>query len=82
MRNLMLLLTGVGIGAAIMYIFDPEQGMERRASVRTAAANTVNKTGGAISGTAKTIGSRAYGIVGEARHLAGLSQAPKKEELH
>jgi hypothetical protein len=82
MRNFMLLLTGVGIGAAIMYIFDPEEGLERRATVRTTATNTVNRTGGAISGTAKTLGNRAYGIVSDAKQLAGFTHAPKKEELH
>jgi hypothetical protein len=82
MRNLMLLLAGVGIGAAIMYIFDPEEGVGRRASVRTISANTVNRTGGAIGGTARTIGNRAYGMVSEARQLAGVTPGPKKEELH
>jgi osmotically-inducible protein OsmY len=62
-------LVGVGVGAALMYFFDPDRGRRRRALVRDkveAAGDKVEMYAGKMS---RDIRNRAYGVVAETKAL-------------
>ena len=66
MRRELVLLSGVGAGAALMYMLDPERGARRRALVRDKAVSLANKTPDALNATARDLSNRARGLVSEA----------------
>ena len=61
------LATGLAVGAAAMFILDPDQGRRRRALARDKMAHYGNEASDAISGTAKDLRNRAYGVAAETR---------------
>jgi len=63
-RNL-LLLSGIGLGAGLMYIFDPDRGRRRRATARDAAHHIVNAIDDAVGKTSRDLSNRAQGLVAE-----------------
>ena len=56
---------GVGIGAALMYFFDPERGNRRRALVRDQAVHTTTRLGKTIDAASRDITYRAGGLIAE-----------------
>jgi hypothetical protein len=65
MRRELTLLSGIGAGAALMYMLDPDRGGRRRALVRDQFTRLANKTPDAVSATARDLSNRARGIVSE-----------------
>ena len=65
MRREITLLSGIGAGAALMYMLDPDRGGRRRALVRDRVARLANKTPDAVGATARDLSNRARGIVSE-----------------
>ncbi len=63
-RNL-LFLGGMGLGAGLMYIFDPDRGRRRRATARDAAHHLANAFDDAVGKTARDLSNRAQGLVAE-----------------
>jgi uncharacterized membrane protein/osmotically-inducible protein OsmY len=63
-RNL-LLLGGLGLGAGLMYMFDPDRGRRRRATARDAAHHMVNSFDDAVEKTSRDLSNRAQGLVAE-----------------
>jgi hypothetical protein len=63
MKFLLAILSGLGIGAALMYLFDPEGGGRRRALVRDKAVKFNRQTREALEGTAKDLSNRTKGLV-------------------
>ena len=63
-RNL-LFLGGIGLGAGLMYIFDPDRGRRRRATARDAAHHIVNAFDDAVGKTSRDLSNRAQGLVAE-----------------
>lgn len=55
MANVFSLLTGVGIGAAAMYVLDPEAGTKRRMLARDKLTEARNKMGSIASATAQDL---------------------------
>ena len=51
--NLKVLLTGLGVGAGLMYFLDPRHGNRRRALVRDKVNSTVNRIDDSIEVTGK-----------------------------
>src|SRR5256714_1210650 len=66
MRRELVLLSGIGAGAALMYMLDPDRGARRRALVRDKAVSLANKTPDAVNATARDLSNRARGLVSEA----------------
>lgn len=69
------LIGGVGLGAALMYFFDPDRGKRRRALVRDkveAAGNKVEDVAGKVS---RDLRNRCYGM------MAGTKSFFKHEEV-
>jgi BON domain len=70
LRQGLLTLGGIGIGAGLMYILDPDRGSRRRALVRDKIARGVNETGraiGSVGTVSRDLGNRARGVLSNAR---------------
>lgn len=67
MKNLWTLLGGIGVGAALMYFYDPQKGNRRRALIRDKAVGLTNDAKEAISGKAEDLSNRAKGLIHEAK---------------
>jgi osmotically-inducible protein OsmY len=63
------LVGGVGLGAALMYFFDPDRGKRRRALVRDKVEAAGDKVGTYAEKMSRDIKNRAYGIVTETTAL-------------
>ena len=63
----MKLVGGMGLGAALMYLLDPDKGRRRRALTRDKAVSLANKSGKAVEPTLEDLGNRATGKLHEAR---------------
>lgn len=62
----LLLLYGVGIGAGLMYLLDPNQGRRRRALLRDKLIALSNDAGDALGSQARHLRNRAQGVIAEA----------------
>jgi uncharacterized membrane protein len=60
-------LGGLGLGAALMYFFDPAQGRRRRRLVLDKVSRALSASGNAIGTTASDVRHRARGVVAETR---------------
>jgi hypothetical protein len=58
---------GAGLGAALMYVLDPERGRRRRALARDKAVSFAKDTGRAVARTSRDLGNRAKGVAAEVR---------------
>ncbi len=75
----MTFLTGLAIGAGLMYILDPDRGNRRRALARdqvVSAAHTVEDT---VSGRSQDIRNRAQGVIAETR--GALTEEPVSDRV-
>lgn len=61
-RNSLMLLSGLGLGAALMYLFDPADGRRRRALVRERALRALSHTGDAAGARARDLRNRGAGL--------------------
>jgi osmotically-inducible protein OsmY len=69
MNNKAAIIGGVGLGAALMYFFDPDRGARRRALVRDKCESAANKTGTYAQKLSHDLRNRASGVVAEAKSL-------------
>jgi hypothetical protein len=60
-------MAAFGVGAALMYFFDPVSGKRRRALLRDQLVHARHEVGDFAEGTAKDLRNRAYGLAAEAR---------------
>ena len=74
-------LGGLGLGAGLMYIFDPDRGKYRRDVARDKVTSTVNRTGQAISDTSRDLQNRARGVIAETSSLFHKDKAVSEPEL-
>src|SRR5687768_7242759 len=65
------MLIGVGIGAALVFIADPQNGRRRRALVRDQFVRASRKTRDALDATGRDMANRTAGIVATARGRMG-----------
>jgi uncharacterized membrane protein len=65
MNKNLLFLGGIGLGAGLMYIFDPDKGRRRRATARDAAHHIANALDDAAGKTSRDLSNRAHGLVAE-----------------
>jgi hypothetical protein len=54
-----------GLGAGLMYIFDPDRGRYRRAMARHKVTDAMNRTGENISRTSHELKERARGVISD-----------------
>jgi hypothetical protein len=67
-------LAAFGVGAAIMYILDPESGRRRRAYARDKALEAANDAADAIEGTSRNLRNRAQDTVAEVKGVLSPNQ--------
>jgi uncharacterized membrane protein len=60
-------LAGIGIGAGMMYLFDPDRGKRRRALVRDQMVHLVHQTNEAVEMTERDLRQRFQGTLAELR---------------
>lgn len=65
-----ILLGGLGLGAALMYVLDPERGKRRRAVVRDKAVRVTKRTGDSLGSRSRDWRNRAKGVAAEVKSLA------------
>lgn len=65
MNRARTMLTAAGVGAAVMYLLDPDQGNRRRAVIRDRVASAVRRAGDAAEVTARDMANRARGGIAE-----------------
>jgi osmotically-inducible protein OsmY len=63
------LLYGIGIGAALMYIFDPDRGGRRRALIRDKVVRASNATTCYVGKMSRDLSNRAQGLMAETKNL-------------
>ena len=74
------LATGLAVGAAAMFILDPDQGRRRRAFARDKIARYGNEASDLATSTAKDLRNRAYGVAAETRGAVNDVLGQKTEE--
>jgi hypothetical protein len=67
MGKLLYVLGAAGLGAAVMYLMDPDQGNRRRALIRDKATKVNRQTREAVSGRVQDMTNRAKGMLHEAK---------------
>ena len=70
-NDILMLFTGIGIGALLMYILDPDQGRRRRALLRDKVVSASNKAGDVIDKRSRDLANRAQGVIAEASSMLG-----------
>lgn len=69
MNKKVALVGGLGLGAALMYLFDPDRGRRRRALIRDKAEGAANKAGDYAGKMSRDFRNRAYGLVAETKSM-------------
>jgi hypothetical protein len=80
MKGIAAILGGIGIGAALMYLFDPNGGNRRRAFIRDKAVALKNDAELAISGRAQDLSNRAKGLMHEAKSAFSSEENQNAEQ--
>jgi hypothetical protein len=74
-------LGGIGLGAGLMYIFDPDGGRSRRAVARDRVTSAANRTGKAIGSKSRDLKNRARGIIAETGSMFRSDEAAEGSGL-
>ena len=69
MNKKIALVGGLGLGAALMYLFDPDRGARRREVIREKAEGAANKAGEYAEKMSRDIRDRASEVVAEAKSI-------------
>lgn len=73
-------IAGFGVGAAAMYLLDPDRGARRRALIRDKVNSKALKASRAVKGKSQDLANRGYGMVMEAKGLIEDIGAGKDEQ--
>jgi len=65
---------GIGLGAGLMYLLDPERGRRRRALARDKAKSMLTQSEDAVGRTSRDVSNRARGLAAGARSIFGHKQ--------
>lgn len=69
MNKKLALVGGLGLGAALMYLLDPDRGRGRRALIREKAEDAANKAGEYAEKMSRDIRDRASEVVAETKAI-------------
>lgn len=71
-----MLLGGLGLGAALMYVLDPDRGKRRRALVRDKAVRTAHKASDRLEARSRDWRNRARGAAAEVKAITRREDVP------
>jgi hypothetical protein len=74
-NNGLTLIGGIGMGAALMYMLDPDRGRRRRALARDQLAHVAKRVPDALDATARDLQNRTRGLVAEASSIFTSDEA-------
>jgi osmotically-inducible protein OsmY len=77
--NRLAVLLGVGLGAALMFILDPDRGGRRRALVRDKSVKLLRRSTRVIRDRGEDVGNRIAGVAAETR--GRLKDSPTNHQL-
>ena len=81
MNKVLAVLAGAGIGALVMYLFDPNGGGRRRALIRDKAVGLSNDAADAVASKSRDLRNRAQGVLHEAKSLVSGTGASSTENI-
>jgi osmotically-inducible protein OsmY len=67
---------GLGVGAALMYLFDPERGNRRRALLRDKALHVAHSTGEKLDVKSRDAANRLLGLAARTKSLLKRERVP------
>ena len=76
MSKLFFLVGGMWLGAALMYVLDPDRGKRRRAMIRNKATDAMEQAGDAIEKKGHEIHQHAREFVADTRNSLSKTVAP------
>lgn len=79
MNKIITVLGAAGLGALMMYLYDPKGGRRRRAMIRDKAVGLTNDAREAIGKKTKDLTNRAQGVAHEAKAMISGGQKEKNE---
>ena len=68
MAHPLSILAGAGVGAGMMYLFDPNSGRRRRSLVRDQLRHSCSATSKSADVLRRDAGNRLHGLIAEVRH--------------
>jgi hypothetical protein len=79
MKNVLAMLAGLGIGATLMYLFDPKGGNRRRALIRDKGTSLRTKTQKAVSGKITDLKNRSQGLLHDTKEAFDTGRQRQQE---
>jgi osmotically-inducible protein OsmY len=67
---------GLGVGAALMYLFDPERGNRRRALLRDKVFHVAHSTGEKLDVKSRDVANRLHGLAARTKSLLTREHVP------
>jgi hypothetical protein len=80
MKGIFAILGGLGAGAALMYLFDPNEGNRRRSMIRDKATSLNNSAQTAVGGRVRDLSNRAKGLLHESKTAFSGNRDSGKDE--
>lgn len=80
MNGILKLLAGAGIGALLMYLFDPKGGGRRRALIRDKAVGVSHDIRDTVSAKGRDLSNRAKGLIHEAKSMMPETETETSEQ--
>ncbi len=74
MRSSLSLLSGMGLGASLMYFLDPDRGKRRRAMIRDQIGHLAHQTSTGLDKSSRDLSQRIHGMLAELRSLPSRDQ--------
>ncbi|MGH7392505.1 MAG: hypothetical protein ACREM3_24065 [Candidatus Rokuibacteriota bacterium] len=75
-------LIAAGLGAALMFMLDPQAGRRRRTSARDRVTSIARRSGAAVDGASRDVATRARGLVIEMRSRLAMTPAGTADPEH
>ena len=82
MNRIFAILAGAGIGAALMYIFDPTGGGRRRALIKDKAVGLSNEVSETLGKKARHFSNKAQGLVHDAKSFVAVPEGGSERSVN
>jgi len=82
MKNILAMIAGLGIGAALMYLFDPKGGNRRRALIRDKGVHLKTKTQRVVKGKISDLKNKSQGLLHDAKEAFDTGRQRAQQEIN